>query len=552
MMKKYKHLLSIFVVLFFSFVAGFALLRPGLPPTHDGEYHVIRFYEFDKTLRAGDWYPRWASDLNNGYGVPLFNYVYPLPNYFASFLHLFGISFIDAFKLNMFVATIIGGIFFYLWSRQYWGDIGGVISAVFYIFSPYKFVDIYIRGSVGEVWALAFFPAFLWAVTNVVKEKNKKFMILSGLFLALIIFSHNILALMFFPFVLSYILFLILVSKEKLYAVRHTLFAIFLGLGLSAIFWIPALFEQQFVTGLQIYDVEKNFPEFYQLLIPSWGSGFSQGSLEGQTSFQIGMANLIAVLVSIVFLLFSYKKNKNKEAAFVTVFFLVWFLFVFFLFLKESLFIWKHVPFMNFFQFPWRFLSLEILICAFLAGNIVKFSENKIILAVIIFLPFVLGIGYAEPAFYHDRKDNYYITRSNFIDGTNSPGDLFNTVWFNKKLKKSKAKIVTENGSISSMYINKTTYRFDLDTESTTRITVNTAYFAGWKGSIDKKEIDIIPDKNGLIAFFVPKGKHNIEIQLKDTFVRTISETISSLSIFLLALYVLLYFHGIILQHGKK
>src|SRR3989344_7808452 len=262
---------------------------------------------FDEALRDGNFYPRWAAHLNNGFGVPLFNFVYPLPNYVASILHLANISFIDSFKISMLVATIIGGVFFYLWSREFWGILGGVVSSIFYTFSPYHFVDIYIRGSVVEVWALGFFPAFLWAYTKFVKSKRKVFLILSSIFLALIIFSHNILALMFFVFSLSYIVFLISKEKSKKYLILNTLYLILLGLGLSAIFWFPAIYETKFVTGLQIFDVSSHFPDLYQLIIPSWGSGFSGGELSSQLSFQIGVANLVVVILSLIILIFRIK-----------------------------------------------------------------------------------------------------------------------------------------------------------------------------------------------------------------------------------------------------
>src|SRR5258706_7369843 len=100
---KYKYIL---IVLIIAFLAGFPLLHPGLIPTHDGEYHVIRFYEFDKVLRSGNLYPRWAPDLAYGFGMPILTYVYPLPNYVASFFHIFGLSFIDGFKVNMFFANV--------------------------------------------------------------------------------------------------------------------------------------------------------------------------------------------------------------------------------------------------------------------------------------------------------------------------------------------------------------------------------------------------------------------------------------------------------------
>ncbi|HYK09059.1 MAG TPA: hypothetical protein VEW42_06190, partial [Candidatus Eisenbacteria bacterium] len=105
---KYKF---IFLAIAMALLATWPLFHAGLMPTHDGEYHLIRFYEFDKILREGILYPRWAPDLLYGYGIPLFTYIYPLPNYVASFLHLFGASFLDSVKLNMAAATFSGAIF---------------------------------------------------------------------------------------------------------------------------------------------------------------------------------------------------------------------------------------------------------------------------------------------------------------------------------------------------------------------------------------------------------------------------------------------------------
>jgi len=160
---KNKYLILLLIL---TFISLFSLLGRGLIPTHDGEYHLIRFYEFDKVLREGFFYPRWAPDLDFGYGLPLFTFVYPLPNYFTSFLHLFNISFLDSVKLNMFFASLTGAVLFYFWTKKYWGELGGLVSSIFYTYTPYHFVDIYVRGSVGEVWALALFPGFLLVLTN--------------------------------------------------------------------------------------------------------------------------------------------------------------------------------------------------------------------------------------------------------------------------------------------------------------------------------------------------------------------------------------------------
>lgn len=235
--------LFLLLVILFSVISSHSLFHSGLLPTHDGEYHVIRFYEFDKTLRTGNLYPRWATDLNNGFGLPLFNYVYPLPNYFAYLFHLMGFSFIDSFKLNLFFASVLGSIFMFLLSQQFWGKWGGLVSSVFYSFSPYHFLDVYIRGSVGEVWALAFFPAYLWSITRFDKTRKTKFLISSAIFLALIIFSHNILAIMFSFLAVSYSFFLFINYKNK--SILPFLWVLIAAIGIASIFWMPAIFEKQ-------------------------------------------------------------------------------------------------------------------------------------------------------------------------------------------------------------------------------------------------------------------------------------------------------------------
>lgn len=538
-MKRFLPAVIIFFVIFFAFLAGFALLSPGLPPTHDGEYHVVRFYEFDKMLRDGNIYPRWAPDLNKGYGIPLFNYVYPLPNYFASFLHFFGFSFIDAFKLSMFVATIVGAVFFYLWARMVWGDLGGIVSSVFYSFSPYRFVDIYIRGSVGEVWALAFFPALLWSIHKFFYKKGRMYILYASLFLAAIIFSHNILGLIFLFFAISYIVFLICQSKDKKYFILNTLCLILLGIGLSSIFWLPALFERNFVRGLQIYDVVLNFPELYQLLFPSWGSGFSASDLQNQMSFQIGIGNLSAIILAIAAGLMLFKKQGIHK--FFVIYFLVWFAFVLFLMLKISLPVWRHVPLMNYFQFPWRLLSLEILIASFLAGSIFRIVASKMLAFGMILGVIILTIGYTRPAYYHQRNDEYYIMRSNFIDGTNSAGNVFNTIWFNRNLRKQKDKITFKNNSaeVKTQSLTATNYAFNIVVKDTTEAIINTAYFPGWTVFINNNKLDTKPNKDGIITFIIPKGEYVAEVKFLDTALRKIATTVSLVSLLvILTLFV--------------
>lgn len=540
--------ISIALIIFLScLVAGFSLLHPGLIPTHDGEYHIVRFYEFNKALIGGDVYPRWAADLNNGYGIPLFNFVYPLPNYFASLIHLFGFSFIDAFKIEMFLSLIIGGFLFYLWSREFWGILGGLTSSVFYIFAPYHFADIYIRGSVGEVLALAIFPGLLWSLTLLIKSGKKIFIPISSLFLGILVMSHNILALMFVGFTFFYCIFLVYLENRS--KVTLDLLKVFvIGLLFSSIFWLPAIFETKFTVGLQVYDIESNFPLLYQLIIPSWGSGFSSSDLGNQISLQIGIGNLFIIFLICLYMLIRHKLNKHKIIA---LFFISWFFLVGFLMLRVSEFIWKLIPLMNYFQFPWRFLSLEIIISSFLTGAVIYFFRAKLLVSIIlIFIVVSLGYGYSSPAYYLNRDDNYYLSRSNFIDSTNSPGNAFNTRWFNSALSKTDKRIYFSKGegAIELLSLKPSEYIFKAKVVKESELTINTAYFPGWVAYIDNKKATISKTDDGLFSFPISKGEHSVKVIFSNTYLRTIGE----ISFIFSSLIILFLFGKSIFDKIKK
>jgi uncharacterized membrane protein len=534
-----KKIFPISVVIFAAILAIADLMNFGIPPTHDGEYHIMRFWQFTKVISEGDLYPRWAPDFNNGFGIPLFNYVYPLPNFAAVFFQILGFGLIESFKLNMAAATIIGAIFMYLWTRKYWGELGGAVSSVFYTFSPYHLLDIYVRGSVGEVWSLGIAPALFWSYLSFSESRQKKFLVLSSIFLALLVLAHNILALIFFGVFILYLLFIILNSKKKKALIIDTLLICFSGLGLSSPFFLPALLETRYVTGLQIFDPTHHFPVLYKLIYSSWGYGFSGANEPDQMSFQIGIANLIAVACS----LFVVMRIKDKK---ILLFFFFLLLITIFMTTSFSSFIWKSVPFLGYIQFPWRLLSLVILLASFLAGSIVAekvlFKKEKtrvIIAAILILMSIAFSIRYAKAPFYHQREDSHYLTRPNFTDGTNSPGNAFNTKWLSGIPEKREDKIEVLGGSavIKINELKSTEYSFTVEAKDDSKILINTAYFPGWTAVANTRAVNI-ENHNGRMLLKVPPGTNNIRVFLDNTPIQKISYIYFLASVMLLVLKV--------------
>lgn len=531
---KYRILLASVLISFFSVIS---LLRPGLPPTHDGEYHVLRFEQFFKAINEGTLYPRWAADFNNGYGVPLFNYVYPLPNYVASFTHLLGFSFIESFKLNMILATLVGSVFFYLWTKKYWGEIGGAVSSVFYAFSPYHLLDIYVRGSVGEVWGLGLAPGLFWSYLNFYESKKIKYFVLASVFLSFLIFAHNILAVVFFTFFILYASFLIISKKSTLNnKIKDSIsvFAVtFFGLGISCIFWFPAILETKYVTGLQIFDPTQHFPVIYKLIYSSWGYGFSGQNVTDQMSFQIGLANILIMVISC--LIFIFRKRSS-----IVIFFILLFSVVLFLITPFSKLVWQNLPLISYVQFPWRLLSVLILISSFLAGslvsnNLIKDNRRKKLLGfLLIVLTIVLSFKYIKAPFHHERNDEYYFSRKNFTNGTNSPGNVFNTVWFNPKLEPSNAMFTSNEFEINQVLDTTTKKKALVKGDKAGEILIKVAYFPGWSASIDGISHPVRVNKNGLFDLYIPKGEHELEVVLKSTSLQTLSLITTILSMLVL------------------
>lgn len=524
------------LALFLCLFTVLPLFKSGLPPTHDGEYHVIRFFEFDKVLRSGVLYPIWAPDLNYTYGSPLFLYVYPLPNYVASLFHSLGLSLIDSFKFNLALATIVGSVGMYMYGNYKFGKWGGLLGSVAYTYAPYHALDVYIRGSVGEVWALGLFPLFLFIFEAGLKEKNLKKISLGSVVFSFIVFSHNILSVMFLAFLLCYVLFLINTAEKKIVTFIYAMLPIVLGMLLASIFVLPALLEQKYVVGLKVFDVMDHFPEVYQLLVPSWGAGYSGISTGTQMSFQIGIANIFIILL-VLWGLFRKKISPTVKKS--IYFFLSVFIFILFLITPYSRLIWENIESMQLFQFPWRFLSIIILSTSILAASVTGIYKSRMLYVVVLVFIIFSTFSYHSPPYYLERDDSYYTENDNFLYGTNSIGNAFQTKWLPQqdKVPGSKAILISgEEVRVTHLKPEKQTFEAVLNEKDI--MIINTAFFPGWTVYVNDKKQHIFED-SGKIKLHLEKGRNVVELKLENTDVKILGKILSSLALIFICLILI-------------
>ena len=473
-LKKIAIIIGIAAVLY----GAIPLFGRGYIPTHDGEYHILRIVEFAKMLGRGYVVPRWAPDLNSGYGIPIFNYHYPLPNYIGSFVRVFTRDAVIAFQMSQGIGYTLIAAGAYLWLAALFGTFPAIIGAVVTAFVPYLFVDVYVRGSIGEVWATAFLLFTLFALE---KKKYVRFAIFYGL----LILSHNILAMLFTPFILGYAL------------IRNKKAVIWMlgGIGISSFFWIPAILESKYVVGLNTVNFREHFVELYQLLIPSWGTEFSGSGFGKAMSVQIGLAPILVVAGA----LFAGRKHKDK----VFMYMLVVLTACIFFMLPVSEPVWEVLPPLQLIQYPWRFLSFVMPVAGFSAAFWVSRMKHKwwgLLLAVV---SVALAASYARPVLYAPRNEAYYLSRPNFTRGTSSMGNSFSTIWSGWK-----------------------------DTPATVS---STLYFPGWKAYVGGKEVPIVND-HGVIRVAPGEGEAPV-LRFGETPLRALADIISVVSLGALLFY---------------
>ena len=89
-----------------------SIFHTGWYASHDGIFHIYRTEEALSMLKLGQFPLRWAGNFDQGFGIPLFTFVYPLPYYLSGILsYLLGS--IWSLKAIIIFFYLLGGVGIY-------------------------------------------------------------------------------------------------------------------------------------------------------------------------------------------------------------------------------------------------------------------------------------------------------------------------------------------------------------------------------------------------------------------------------------------------------
>lgn len=546
-----RNLLLVCLISFLPFIP--ILLNENLPHTSDGLVQLPRMVAFFQSIQDGHIPVRWAANLNYGYGMPLFNFIYQTPFWISSLFLAMDFSLIFTFKLLLLFSFILSGVGMYYFANEFFNDEKtAFLVTVLYQFAPFRLIEILTRGALGTIYVYAFFPFLLLGITRINGAINNKKLLLTSTILiaihtALMILSHNSLAIIFFSITLLFIFFFVPDVPKKILS----FLGVIGGLGLSAFYWIPALAEHKYTYGdLFMKDLFRNyFPSFYTFFIPNPINSASLRVAEIAVNF--GLIQTLLLFFALFLIIQKRKKSHYYHHTKLVVFSLMIIAVCIFFMNPLSTPVWEKISLLRQFQFPWRFLSGIVFSLALLGGLLSKtrFVRN------IRWFVFINIVIVGSTIFYWRSMNGYDYNREenrfwNFHLTTTYYGET-DSIWSAgpaKTFPKSLIEIVEGDAKITNIQKKTQTQFFKVVSDTGARLVSNTQYFPGWRVYIDNKQTPIeFQDIHwrGLITFAVPKGNHDVFIRFEESPVRLIADSISLLSTFsfVLMLFILLLKH---------
>lgn len=526
-------IICILVLSFFVFLSARALFKPGFFRTID-DITIVRIIYLKKELLRGEWFNnfpvRWSAELSYNYGYPLYLFYSPLVYYVGAILMIIGkISHIVATKWVYVFPLIIGPYLFYATARIKLNKFSSLIAACFYTLFPFRGYDTYIRGGVGEAWAMAFLPAIIGGLFLIERNKTVGGLIVSFFFF-LVIISHNLSAVQIFFLLLLFILFFLLKNKKS------WLFLI-LGIGMATFFWLPSIF---YLPLVRVFYSPQNTGEIFNFLIPI--SELIKLRFNFFSEDRFSSLFFYFLILGLVFFILKIKNMNSKEKKEISFWMILGF-FLYFLLSNVSYYFWKvTLPFSRMLQFPWRVLVLLSFILPFLIGLTLDLIKNKI-LKIIIGLLFVLSFLIFLPAFKPKEYSFFYEYRAEDSGPcATSWGEEYIPVWVKECpgfYPKEDIEIKGE-GNLEILRNNLINIEAVVKMKEEGDLVVNKYYFPGWQVVIDGKRY--VPDYQfsgwGIFKVKIPAGTHNVKVLFSKTKIMWLSDIISIISFLIFGFYL--------------
>lgn len=156
---------------------------------HDIKFHLARINGISTGIRNGDFLVRINPVQAYGYGYASAAMYPQLFLYPAALLNLAGMSLMNSYKCLLFLIQVATfGSSYFSFSRIFNSKKAGIMDTFLYMMSMNRLSNLYVRGDLGEVLAMIFFPLAFYGMYEIICRDQRKWywatVAFSGVFLS--------------------------------------------------------------------------------------------------------------------------------------------------------------------------------------------------------------------------------------------------------------------------------------------------------------------------------------------------------------------------------
>ncbi|WP_076072855.1 hypothetical protein [Sphingomonas montana] len=228
--------------------------------THDSFWiDYVWADRFHAALAQGTPYPRWLDGSFDGLGAPVFYFYAPIAFYVVAGAMALGLQTFPALFATFIAFHMLSGVTMHRW-------LGGhgrpaLFGALLYMLLPYHLVDFHRRGALAEFAAFAVLPLVAHGIARIGRGRGP----------AALAFAYAALAMTHLPTALLASVLLVpplALHRDNRPRLPVTAAALALGLGMAAIYLLPALTLQRFTNMSSLWAAVTLSPAAWNMADP--------------------------------------------------------------------------------------------------------------------------------------------------------------------------------------------------------------------------------------------------------------------------------------------
>lgn len=142
----------------------------------DGIQHIARAFGTWTSIKQNGVFPNVIGSFTNNFGYSWNLFYGSLSTYVIIFINLIFNNFIISYKLFVFFALVLSGIFMYKFMNAYTENgNAALLSSILYMTFPYHLTDLYTRNALGEYASFMFIPLVFYGLYNLFYTSDKHY-----------------------------------------------------------------------------------------------------------------------------------------------------------------------------------------------------------------------------------------------------------------------------------------------------------------------------------------------------------------------------------------